>query len=74
MIRQETSISCVAGCLPPLSPRLAGAASAVGCAAAVGSTSAIFAGKVFLGLPLIEVVEGGEGKNSRSTASQLVIP
>ena len=59
MIRQETSIS---GCRP-LSPRLAGAASVVGYAAVVGSTSAIFAGKVFLGFPLIEAVEGGESKN-----------
>jgi len=59
MICQETSIS---GCLP-LFPHLAGAASVVGCAAAVGSTSAIFAGKVFLSFPLIEVVKGGESKN-----------
>jgi len=69
MIRQETSIS---GCLP-LSPCLAGAASVVGCAAAVGSTSAIFAGKVFLGLPLIEAVEGGESKNFEQHRA-LVIP
>lgn len=61
MIHQEMSISCIAGCLP-LSPHLAGAASVVSCAVVVGSTSAIFAGKVFLGFPLIEAVEGEKAK------------